>query len=74
MIIEASFDPVTVEMVQAIRNLMKQEGIHEVYVQPCNEGILSVEQRVRLLRLAFASYRHIHVTKGKKADRILTGY
>lgn len=74
MIIEASFDPVTVEMVQAIRNLMKQEGIHEVYVQPCNEGILSVDQRVRLLRLAFASYRHIHVTKGKKADRILTGY
>lgn len=74
MIIEASFDPVTCCQVKAIRVLMKQEGICDLSVQPSADGILSIQERARLLKLAFGTYRHIHIVQGKKADRILEGY
>lgn len=74
MIIEASFDPVTTQEVKAIRAMMKQEGIKDIDVQVSNEGILPVSVRTRLLKLAFGTYRHIHVVEGRKADRILHGF
>lgn len=74
MIIEASFDPVTMEEVRAICTLMKQERITDLYIQASAEGIAERKVRTKMLKLAFGTYRHIHVVEGKQSDRRLEGY
>ena len=64
MIIEASFDPVTMEEVRAICTLMKQERITDLYIQASAEGIAERKARTKMLKLAFGTYRHIHVVEG----------
>ena len=55
MIIEASFDPVTMEEVRAICTLMKQERITDLYIQASAEGIAERKVRTKMLKLALGT-------------------
>ena len=57
----ASFDPVTVSEIQAIRALMKKEHIHTGYLYVKSEGILERKRRMFLVSLAVKAYRHLSV-------------
>ena len=60
--LSCTFDPVTEKEVRYILSCRKEKGIRDLAVCVSGEGILSREERTRLLKLAFAPYRHVHVT------------
>ncbi|MGM9940944.1 MAG: bis(5'-nucleosyl)-tetraphosphatase (symmetrical) YqeK [Bulleidia sp.] len=74
MIVEGTFDPITVSEVQEVLNLRKQSGIRDIHVQVSKDGVLDEKTRTAVVKLAFAPYRHVHVCENRRADQILTGY
>ncbi|MCR4951179.1 MAG: bis(5'-nucleosyl)-tetraphosphatase (symmetrical) YqeK [Solobacterium sp.] len=55
------FDPVTQKEKEAVLAYRKDHRETEICVVPAAEGTLSFETRLRLLKKAFAPYRHVHV-------------
>lgn len=74
MIITGKFDPVTSSEVMKVKELRKKYQVKDIYVSLQEEGILPIEKRRELLRLAFAPYRHIHVISSSKADLELNDF
>lgn len=68
MIIAGTFDPITSSEVERIKEIRKNGKDRDVFVTAVNDGILPVEERVKLLKRAFAPYRHIHVVSKDHYD------
>ena len=68
MIIAGTFDPITSSEVERIKEIRKNGKDRDVFVTAVNDGILPVEERVKLLKRALAPYRHIHVVSKDHYD------
>jgi len=68
--IEASFDPITQKELEEIRRLKKQANARMVYVWPTGDGVLSIEERFELLKLALKPYRHLQAGSGKGSTTV----
>lgn len=68
MIIAGTFDPITSSEVNQIKEIRKSKKERAVFVTLKKDGILSYEERYKLLKLAFAPYRYIHVISEDNYD------
>jgi nicotinate-nucleotide adenylyltransferase len=74
MIFRNTFDPVTAGEVRYLLQYRKLHGIRDIYVRVEGDGILSIGERKKLLKLALKPYRHLHVSDETEGGEQLTGF
>lgn len=65
MILSCTFDPISQRELEALLKYRRDHHLRDLYVSVCGEGVLSLDERQRLLKRALQPYRHLHVTEEK---------
>ncbi len=68
--IKAAFDPITESAIQQIRNYQKENQLEEVVLIPTQNGIASLSDRIKMLKLATKRYRKMNVSIIEENDCI----
>ena len=64
----APFDPVTTKEIEYAHSLLKKKDITTVYLIPWGKGVLSMTERIRLLKTAIMPYGHLETNTAINRD------